>query len=54
MYLMQEITETIYWGFLTDASVLLLDRTDGSDPKKRKDYWIKVMVPHGLNIEDGV
>ena len=51
---MQEISETIYWSFLADASVLLLDKTDGSDPKKRKDYWIKVMVPHGLNIEDSV
>ena len=32
-------------------------KTDGSDPKKREDYWmktLKTMAPYGLNIEDSV
>ena len=42
-------------GFLNDVSVTLIDKIDGSDPKKRKDYWmktLKTMVPYGLYIED--
>ena len=44
-------------GFLNDVSVILIDKTDGSDPKKREDYWmktLKTMAPYGLNIEDSV
>ena len=40
-----------------DVSVTLIDKTDGSDPKKREDYWmktLKTMAPYGLNIEDSV
>ena len=44
-------------GFLDDVSVTLIDKTDGSDPKKQEDYWmktLKTMAPYGLNIEDSV
>ena len=44
-------------GFLNDVSVTLIDKTDGSDPKKREEYWmktLKTMAPYGLNIEDSV
>ena len=44
-------------GFLIDVSVILIDKTDGSDHKKREDYWmktLKTMAPYGLNIEDSV
>ena len=44
-------------GFLNDVSVTLIDKTDGSDPKKREDYWmktLKTMAPYGLNIVDSV
>ena len=44
-------------GFLNDVSVTLIDKTDGSGPKKREDYWmktLKTMAPYGLNIEDSV
>ena len=43
--------------FLNDVSVTLIDQTDGSDPKKWEDYWmktLKTMAPYGLNIEDSV
>ena len=46
-------------GFLNDVSVTLFDKIDRSDPKKRKDYWMKTiktitMVTYGLYIEDSV
>ena len=28
-------------GFLSDVSATLIDETDGWDPKKREDYWMK-------------
>ena len=43
-------------GFLNDVLVTLIVKTDGSDPKKRKDYWMKTLKtmapPYGLNIEE--
>ena len=44
-------------GFLNDVSVILIDKMDGSDPKKREDYLmktLKIMAPYGVNIEDSV
>ena len=44
-------------GFLNDESVTSTGKTDGSDPKKREEYWMKtskIMVPYGLNIADSV
>ena len=44
-------------GFLNDLSVTFIDKADGSDPKKREDYWmktLKTMAPYGLNIEESV
>ena len=41
----------------TGLSVTLIDKTDGSHPKKREDYWmktLKTMAPYGLNIEYNV
>ena len=43
--------------FLNDVSVTLIDKTDGSGPKKRENYWmktLKTMTHYGLNIEDSV
>ena len=45
----------VTWGFLHDVSVTLIDKMDGSEPKKREDYRMKTcktMAPDGLNIED--
>ena len=44
-------------GFLNEASVTFIDKTDGKDPKKRERYWmqtLKTMGPYGLNIADSV
>ena len=46
-----------HMGFLTDVSITLIDKMDGSDLTKWKEYWIKTsktMAPYGLNIEDSV
>ena len=40
--------------FLTDCSITLIDKTDGSDPTRREEYWRKVLktvAPYGLNIK---
>ena len=29
--------------FLTDCSIRLTDKTDGSDPTRREEYWRKVL-----------
>ena len=42
-------------SFLND--ITLIDKTDGSDPKKRKDYWmktLKIMAPDCINTEHSV
>ena len=44
-------------GFLEDVSIALIDKTDGSDPKKRETFWmhtLKTLAPYGLNVEDGI
>ena len=38
--------------FLTDCSITLIDKTDGSDPTRREEYWRKVLktiAPYELN-----
>ena len=44
-------------GFLGNFSVTLVDNTDGKDPKRRENYWMKTLktyAPFGRNIEDSV
>ena len=44
-------------GFLGNVSITLIDKTDGKDPKRRENYWmrtLKTYAPFGLNIEDSV
>ena len=39
-------------GFLQDCSTTLIDKTDDSDPTRRKEYWsvvLKTVAPYGLN-----
>ena len=46
-----------YKGFLNEASVTFIDKTDGKDPKNRERFWIrtwKTMKPYGLNIAHSV
>ena len=44
-------------GFLGNVSITLIVKTDGKDPKRRRNYWMrtfKTYAPFGLNIEDSV
>ena len=44
-------------GFLQDILVTLIDKTDGSEPTKRENYWmrtLRTLAPSGLNVEDSV
>ena len=46
-----------YNGFLNNVSITLIDKTDGKNPKKREDYWrriLKTYSPFGLNVEGSV
>ena len=38
--------------FLQDSSITLIDKTNGSDPTRREEYWrvvLKTVAPYGLN-----
>ena len=44
-----------YHGFLEDCSITLIDKTNGSDPTRRLEYWrsiLKTVTPYGLNTID--
>ena len=44
-------------GFLGNVSVTLIDKTDGKNPKRRENCWIRILktyAPFGLNIEVSV
>ena len=42
-------------GFLEDSSITLIDKTHGSAPTRREEYWrrtLKTVTPYGLNTID--
>ena len=44
-------------GFLVNVSITLIGKTNGTDPKKRENYWmrtLKTYAPFGLYIENSV
>ena len=43
--------------FLGMFPLTFINKTDGKDPKKRKNYWMRILktyAPFGLNIEDNI
>ena len=43
--------------FLDDVLIKLVDKTDGSNPTKRKNYWIqtlKTFAPYTVNVADSI
>ena len=43
--------------FRDDLSVILIDKTGGSNPTKREKCWIrtlKTIAPYGLNVENSI
>ena len=56
-HLYEHYSSAGHCGFLEHVSIILIDKTDPSDPLKREDYWRRTpctMAPYGLNIEDQV
>ena len=44
-------------GFLVNVSITLIDKSDGKDPKRRENYWMRTLKTYaqfGLNIEGRV
>ena len=42
-------------GFLEECSIPLIDKTDGSDPTRREEYWrrvLKTVTPYEVNTID--
>ena len=42
-HLYRHFSSPSHMGFLNDVAVTLIDKTDGSDLKKREDYWMKTL-----------
>ena len=43
--------------FRDNVSVILIDRTDGSNPTKRETCWMRTLrtiAPYGLNLKNDV
>ena len=56
-YLYSHLKSEGHNGFQEDASITLIDKTDGFDPRKRKTFWmhtLKKLAPYGLNVENGI
>ena len=52
---LEQLSSNDYNGFLEDYSITLIDKTDGSDPTRREEYWrrvLKTVTPYGLNAVD--
>ena len=51
----EDFSEEGHHSFLEDVSIILIDKTDPSDPLQRENYWrstLKTMAPWGMNVED--
>ena len=49
--------EAIVFFFFGNASITLIDKKDGKDPKRTGNNWmrtLKTLCPFGHNIEDSV
>ena len=56
-HLFRHFSRKSHNGFLNDASITFIDKTNPANPLKREDFWrktLKTMVPYGLNIEESV
>ena len=56
-HLLKHFDSEDYDGFLENASITLIDKTDGRDPKKKEDYWkrtLKTYTHCEFNGEDSV
>ena len=43
--------------FVSDVSIIFIDKTDLTDPLKKEQYWrhtLKTLVPYDLNVSESV
>ena len=41
--------------FLNDVAITCIDKTDGSDPTRKEQFWIRtldILVPNDLNFSE--
>ena len=56
-HIFEHFNSESHTGFLQNASVIFIDKTDSQNPEKRENYCIhtlKTMVPWCLNILNSV
>ena len=56
-HLYKHFESEVHTEFLDDVSATLVDKTDGSNPTKRENYWmqtLKTFAPYGLIVEDRI
>ena len=56
-HLFEHLKSEGHSGFLGNVSIILIVKTDGKNPKRRENYWmrtLKTYAPFGLIIEDSV
>ena len=54
-FLHEHFLQDDHHGFLNGAQVILIDKTQASDPTKRECFWMRTLkthYPYGLNIEE--
>ena len=55
-HLYKDFESECHSGFRNDVYVILIDKTDGSNPTLTEIYWmrtLKTIAPYGLNVENG-
>ena len=53
-HLFEQFNSERHNGILHDASVTLINKTDGKNSIKREHFWphtLKTLAPHGLKVE---
>ena len=56
-HLYKHFESEVHTEFLDDVSTTLVAKTDGSNPAKRENYWmraLKIFAPYGLIVEDRI
>ena len=56
-YFHQHFLREGHHGLSNDCEIMIIDKTDASDPTRREFFWmrlLKTIYPLGLNVEDGL
>ena len=53
-YFYQDFYSEGHNGFLANVSIILVEKTDGVQPKKRENYWMRTLKTLGLSVDGAV